>query len=198
MKSYLVILSLSLLLAGAGAASGADLLTHMDVGPNDLVVLQGSNAVEAMSLDCNQEPRSMPTGFYRQYPDGTVSPDRFRIPEGAYLVITDVDWVYRGQVQGAGETRTLEIFRENMSFTQRSEAFRAAMVLDRNGIGANTEAMTSGFVVSSEARICVDVGPHLTGQDQEVLHPVILRGYLLGRPNLTIPIPPIPIPGEPK
>jgi len=41
MKSYLVILSLSLLLAGAGAASGADLLTHMDVGPNDLVVLQG-------------------------------------------------------------------------------------------------------------------------------------------------------------
>ena len=128
-----------------------------------------------------------------------MSPDRFVIPESAYLVITDVDWVYRmPPLQGAGETRTLEIFRENMTFTQTSRAFFAAMELDRNGIGANTEAMTSGFVVSSEARICVSVGPHLTGQENQRLETVILRGYLLGRPNLTIPIPPIPIPGEPK
>ena len=51
------------------------------------------------------------------------------------------------------------------------------MTLSSLGEGGASEAMTSGFVVSSAARICPDVIPGPLGPPFGLQH-LILRGYL--------------------
>jgi len=103
--------------------------------------------------------------FIRINADGTREPSAFRVPAGRVFVVTDVDWQYNS---GAPQSRqTFRIF--NRSF----RVFESAVILNDSGDGGISEAMTSGFVVSSAGRISVDVSP-----GGGVINHIIIRGYL--------------------
>ena len=105
----------------------------------------------------------------------------WRVPARKALVITDVDWQYI-HPQGAAaasQIQVLRLFVENLanpSHTQR--AFESAITLSSRGEGGVSEAMTTGFVVSSKARVCPDVFPGPQGPPSGLQH-LILRGYLI-------------------
>jgi hypothetical protein len=107
----------------------------------------------------------------------------WRVPAGKALVITDVDWQYI-HPQGAtaaSQIQVLRLFVENLatpSHTRR--AFESAITLSSRGEGGVSEAMTTGFVVSSKARVCPDVTPGPQGPPSGLQH-LILRGYLIAR-----------------
>jgi hypothetical protein len=103
--------------------------------------------------------------FLRINADGTREPDAFRVPAGKVFVVTDVDWQYNS---GAPQSR--QIFR---IFNRDNEVFESTVMLNDSGDGGISEAMTSGFVVSSAGRISVDVSP-----GGGVINFAILRGYL--------------------
>jgi len=105
----------------------------------------------------------------------------WRVPAGQALVITDVDWqyVHPQGASSAGKIEVLRLFIENIansSLTRR--AFESTITLSSKGEGGISEAMTSGFVVSSKARICPDVSPGPLGPPSGLQH-LILRGYLI-------------------
>lgn len=123
--------------------------------------------------------------FVRIPPDGGIETgpggSGYRVPVGQALVITDVDWQYV-HPQGAavaGRIEVLRLFIENLttpSHTRR--AFESTITLSSHGEGGISEATTSGFVVSSRARICPDVFPGPLGPPSGLQH-LILRGYLI-------------------
>jgi len=120
--------------------------------------------------------------FYRVLPDGNRegSPGGtgWRIPTGKVLVITDVDWQYIHPDAKPGQIQVLRLNIENLAddFIQ-SRAFESTVVLSNIAEGGASESMTSGFVVSSKARICPDVTPGPQGPPYGLQH-LILRGYL--------------------
>lgn len=124
--------------------------------------------------------------FVRNLPNGSrdninVDPSgAFRIPKGKVLVVTDVDWqyVHPNGSAGAGAIQVLRLFVENPAkpnLTQRQ--FESTVTLSNLGQGGISERMTSGFIVSSEARICPDVTPGPEGPPSGLQH-LIVRGYL--------------------
>lgn len=123
--------------------------------------------------------------FVRVLPDGNVETGPgglgYRVPTGQALVITDVDWQYV-HPQGAtvaGRIMVLRLFIENIANASVSRrAFESTITLSSRGEGGISEAATSGFVVSSKARICPDVFPGPTGPPSGLQH-LLLRGYLI-------------------
>ena len=105
----------------------------------------------------------------------------WRVPAGKALVITDVDWQYI-HPQGAAaasQIQVLRLFVENLvNPSQTRRAFESAITLSSLGEGGVSEAMTTGFVVSSKARVCPDVFPGPQGPPSGLQH-LILRGYLI-------------------
>ena len=105
----------------------------------------------------------------------------WRVPAGKALVITDVDWQYI-HPQGAaaaGQIQVLRLFVENLATPINTRrAFESAITLGSLGEGGVSEAMTTGFVVSSKARVCPDVFPGPQGPPSGLQH-LILRGYLI-------------------
>ena len=123
--------------------------------------------------------------FLRNLPNGTRQSGAgglgWRVPAGKALVITDVDWqyVHPQGAAAAGKIEVLRLFVENLaddSNTQRE--FESTITLSSQGEGGVSEAMTSGIVVSSKARICPDVSPGPRGPPAGLQH-LILRGYLI-------------------
>ncbi|MBI1744545.1 hypothetical protein HYR54_15970 [Candidatus Acetothermia bacterium] len=123
--------------------------------------------------------------FVRVLPDGTTggpanSNGFFRVPDGQVLIVTDVDWQYI-HPNGASAVGTIEILRlfiENLAdSTKTRRAFESTVTLSSAGSGGISESMTSGFVVSSKARICPDVFPGPEGPPSGLQH-LIVRGYL--------------------
>ena len=123
--------------------------------------------------------------FVRVLPDGGSKGGPggggFRVPARHALVITDVDWqyVHPQGAAGAGRIQVLRLFIENLAdpnLTRR--AFESTITLSSQGEGGISEAMTTGFVVSSKARICPNVFPGPQGPPSGLQH-LILRGYLI-------------------
>ena len=102
----------------------------------------------------------------------------WRVPLGQALVITDVDWeyVHPQGAAAAGKIEVLRLFVENLATMDTRRVFESTITLSSLGEGGISEAMTSGFVVSSKARICPDVVP---GPWAGALQHLILRGYLI-------------------
>jgi hypothetical protein len=123
--------------------------------------------------------------FVRILPDGNIETGPgglgYRVPTGQALIVTDVDWQYL-HPQGttsAGRIEVLRLLIENLAnpgLTRR--AFESTVVLSSHGEGGISEAMTTGFAVSSKARICPDVFPGPLGPPSGLQH-LILRGYLI-------------------
>ena len=132
--------------------------THLGQKPKDHVVLEIVGTAEGLD-------------FQRNLPDGTSS-GIFRVPRGMVLVVTDVDWQYNAGTPG--ERQTLRLSIVNLADpTESRRVFESSVMLNNSGSGGISEAMTSGFVVSSAARLAVDEEP-----GGGVLNHAILRGYL--------------------
>jgi hypothetical protein len=123
--------------------------------------------------------------FFRILPDGTGQSGPgglgWRVPLGKALVITDVDWqfVHPQGAAAAGKIEVLRLFVENLADPSVSgRAFESTITLGSQGEGGISESMTTGFAVSSEARICPDVTPGPSGPPFGLQH-LILRGYLI-------------------
>jgi len=123
--------------------------------------------------------------FLRNLSDGTreAGPGGlgWRVPAGQALVVTDVDWQYV-HPQGAAAAGLIEVLRlsiESLAGPGPSGiAFESTIVLSRQGEGGISEAMTTGFVVSSNARICPDINPGPQGPPGGLQH-LTVRGYLI-------------------
>jgi hypothetical protein len=113
---------------------------------------------------------SMGTGhgedFVRINPDGTPEDEDFRPPAGKVLVVTDVDWQYNSGPPDSRQTFRIRINEDRTSF-------ESTVMLNHQGDGGTSEAMTSGFVVASGSKLVVDVYP-----GGGVLNHVMVRGYL--------------------
>jgi len=130
--------------------------------------------LEAIGVANTGDP-SRDLDFFRTLPDGAMTPSGpagFRVPTGDVLVITDVDWQYSGS---PGSSQTFRVFIKPLNGDDDGRrVFESTITLDREGHGGISEAMTSGFVVSSNVRLAVDTSPG-GGKIQHVL----LRGYLV-------------------
>jgi hypothetical protein len=123
--------------------------------------------------------------FVRNLSDGSVESGPgglgWRAPAGKVLVVTDVDWQYvhpQGATQ-AGTIQVLRLFIQNLANPDNSRrALDSTIILSATGEGGVSQAMTSGFVVSSKARIGPDLFPGPSGPPSGLQH-LILRGYLI-------------------
>ncbi len=154
--------------------------THMGVPPSEHVVLEVvGGAVEGCGV--------AKWDFIRTLPDGTRASSFFRIPQGKMLVITDVDWQYHYEEQ-AYKMMILRLMIYNLAevtdhpgphpHPNMRRVFESTVILNQFGEGGISESMTSGFVVSSKARICPDLFPGPQGPPFGLQH-LILRGYLI-------------------
>lgn len=155
--------------------------THLDQLPANHVMLELVGGMNGGFGPGNLD-------FVRNLSDGNhavaPSPGSFRVPKGKFLVVTDVDWQYihpQGTA-GAGKIQILRLFVHNLTAPQSSalRVFESTVVLSSQGQGGISESMTSGFVVSPEARIGIDVFPGPAGPPSGLQH-AILRGYLTER-----------------
>ena|GEM_PF-4951181 len=118
--------------------------------------------------------RNLPDGNRQSGPGGLG----WRVPAGQALVVTDVDWqyVHPQGTAAAGSIDILRLFVENLATPGLSQrVFESTVTLSSRGEGGISQAMTTGFVVSSKARIGVDIMPG----PQSGLQHLILRGYLI-------------------
>jgi hypothetical protein len=153
--------------------------THLGQVATDHIVLE---LVGGMNGGCG--PGRL--DFVRVLPDGNIQSGPgglgYRIPRRRFLVITDVDWqyVHPTHAAAAGTIEILRLFIENLGNPSLSRrAFESTVTLSSRGEGGISESMTSGFVVSSAARICPDLFPGPEGPPFGLQH-LILRGYLVG------------------
>lgn len=162
-RIYLVLAFLAFPLAGGE-------LTHLGVPAGDHVLLE---MVAGVRTGCG--PAKI--DFVRTFPDGGAGAEPFRIPEDRVLVATDVDWYYFDGTPGI--VQVLRLFVENLADPEkRRKVFESAAQLNGLGVGGANARMTSGFLVSSDARLCVDVTPGPLGTPLR-LSKLLVRGYLV-------------------
>ena len=115
--------------------------------------------------------------FVRLLPDGTSEAAPFRVPQGRALVATDFDWHYFNGAPGL--VAVLSLFVENLAnAAQRQRVAESTVRLGADGVGGASERMTSGFVLGSEARLCLELVNAPIGSPIR-LSKVLLRGYLI-------------------
>jgi hypothetical protein len=142
--------------------------THMGRKPRDHVTL-------AAVLSDNTQDMTKDIDFIRIFPNARAdqAPQWFRIPQNRFLVITDVDWRCDSGIPGS--TQTLSIFIQNIqNQSRRHKVFESTIQLNAEGRGGISYSMMSGFVVSFQARINVNLFP--VGAN---IASLILRGYLV-------------------
>ena len=150
-------------------ASSAAAQTHLARPASDLVTLEVAGGLIA---GCG--PAKL--DFIRVLPDGKSS-GLFRVPAGQVLVVTDVDWQFAHPTAG-GRFQILRLFIENLADpAEKRRVFESTIALSSTGEGGASESMTSGFVVSSAAKLCADVFPGPLGPPSGLQH-LIVRGYL--------------------
>jgi hypothetical protein len=62
--------------------------------------------------------------------------------------------------------------------THQEPVFESTILLNAEGEGGTSEAMTAGFVMSGAALLCLDTGEEPKGPPSGLQH-AILRGYLI-------------------
>jgi hypothetical protein len=140
--------------------------THMGQTPDNHVTLHGQRTTAGF------------TEFNRIGPDGKGVegfPFPFRVPPGQVLVVTDIDWAFVGG--SPGEIQIFQIFLRPIDDpgSDGNPVFVSAIILNNNGEGGRTEAMTSGFVVSSNGVI----HPEMDNPGAGAIGHLIIRGYLI-------------------
>lgn len=176
LKLATLVLGLAILGLGVGCSSAT--------GPTDPVTASEHVVLEVVGgMNGGCGPAQL--DFVRIMSDGTAQSGAgglgWRVPTGQALVITDVDWQYVDPqgAAGAGKIEVLRLSIENLSSASNTRrAFESTITLSSQGQGGISEAMTSGFVVSSAARICPDIFPGPLGPPSGLQH-LILRGYLI-------------------
>jgi hypothetical protein len=151
-------------------ALGAADITHVGTTVDDLITLQ---VISGARNGCG------PAKFdvVRVLPDGTSGAEGFRIPDGRSIIITELDWYYFNGPPGL--TVVLSVFAENLRDpSKRNIVFQSPLRLGSDGVGGASERMTTGFAVSSSARLCFDVLNGSVGYPMR-LSKVLLRGYLV-------------------
>jgi hypothetical protein len=115
--------------------------------------------------------------FVQTFPDGTTASNAFRIPDGRALVVTDVDWHYFSG--GPHAVVVLAMLVENLTDpAKRHRVAESTVRLGPDGVGGASENMTTGFVVGSQSRICLDIVNGPVGSPMR-LSKVLLRGRLM-------------------
>ena len=108
--------------------------------------------------------------FLRTLPNGDAT--SFSIPAGKVFVVTDVNWHMASGNPGTVVRLSLNVKNvANPSLFRK--VFNAAVTLNTVGLAGVNESLGSGFVVSSAAKITVDLTAP-TG----ALEGLMLRGYL--------------------
>ncbi|MBD3392244.1 MAG: hypothetical protein GF418_09270 [Chitinivibrionales bacterium] len=175
------------LLAGGAVITGMCLMqcapavdgqTHIGRSAEEHVTL---GLVRGMAEGCGRPlydfVRILPDGSSLKGGDGLG----YRIPADRNLIVTDVDWQYTHpkRAEAAGKTQVLRLFVQNRSDrTEQARVFESTVTLSSQGEGGASERMTTGFVISSAARICPEVVPGPDGPPSGLLH-MILRGYFI-------------------
>jgi hypothetical protein len=119
--------------------------------------------------------------FRRVFQDGTGALQPFEMPADRALVITDMDWWYHhpDDEAAAGARIVLRLMIQNLADPDRQEPMvESTIILNDEGEGGTSEAMTSGFVMTSQAQLCFDTFGGPAGPPSGVQH-VILRGYFM-------------------
>jgi hypothetical protein len=150
-------------------------LTHTGQPANQQVVLQN---VQSSSSPCVNASGTA-EDFMRVLPNGVRGPAFFRIPAGEAFVVTDFDWSYDDPdgAGAAGRRIVLRLWIANIAnLAGNHPVALSTIILNDEGKGGASEHLTSGFVVSSQATICVD----RDGAPADAFGPVDIRGYLLG------------------
>lgn len=176
MKITKILCTLVAIIALSGCACATN-QTHMRQPASEHVTLE---VVGGVTGGCGPALND----FVRILPNANIETGTgglgWRVPEGKILVITDVDWqyVHPNHETAAGKVQILRLIIENLADPSQSRrAFDSTITLSSEGEGGISESMTSGFIVSSEARICPDVFPGPQGPPFGLQH-LILRGYL--------------------
>lgn len=164
----------NVLLAGvalAGCAGG----THLRQPPAAQIVLNAAHGDTGCSFG------TAGFTFRRIFQDGTGALQPFAMPADKSLVVTDLDWQYRHPdgAAAAGRRVVLRLFIQNLADPNRQEiVLESTILLNEAGEGGGSEAMTSGFVMTSAGQLCVDAGEEPKGPPLGIQH-AILRGYLI-------------------
>jgi hypothetical protein len=149
--------------------------THLRQPSQQLIVLQSASG------DTGCAATTVGLTFRRIFQDGTGALQPFQMPSDRSLVITDVDWHYRHPDGAAADGRRilLRLFLQNLADPSHQEVvFESAILLNAEGEGGTSEAMTAGFVMTDAAQLCLDTGEDPKGPPLGLQH-AILRGYLL-------------------
>jgi hypothetical protein len=150
-------------------------LTHMGQPANQMVVLQNEQRSSSPCVNVSGTAED----FLRVLPNGFREPAFFRIPAGKDLVITDFDWSY-DDPDGAGAAGRRIVLRlwiaNTANLAGNHPVALSTIILNDEGKGGGSEHLTSGFVLSSQAMICVD----RDGAPAGAFGPVDIRGYLVG------------------
>jgi hypothetical protein len=128
--------------------------------------------------------------LYRVYADGTTDSKPFTVPNGHYLVVTDVEWAAQGGVNGmtgplaANRSLVLEIDLRKPGFSGSGNSVYTspgiwvypALV---EGVLGDTDHLASGFVVGPGVSICPQAyeTKQLSGKAAKLFR-IQLHGYL--------------------
>jgi hypothetical protein len=173
--SLLMILTGFLLCSLPSTGHALDTFTQTGQTADQHVMLQ--NIVNPSSFCANATGTA--EDFVRVFPNGFRAPAPFRIPAGKDLVVTDFDWFYDDPdgAAAAGRTIVLRLWIANTgNLAGDHPVALSTIVLNDEGKGGASEHFASGFLVSSQATICVD----RNGAPANASGPVNIRGYLLG------------------
>ena len=159
----------ALLLLGVGPAETAE-VTHLGVPARDLVTLELREGVRG---GCGEEKLE----FVRVPSDGTAGSGAFRVPEGRALIATDVEWHYFSGPPSLDVVLTMIL--ENLDEpSKRQRVAESTLRLGPSGVGGKSEHMTTGFLVTPDARLCVGLVNGSIGSPMR-LSRVLVRGYLI-------------------
>ncbi len=154
------------------SAQGASTKTHVGQPVNNLVLLCKNE---------RREPYQTYYGFVQILPNGEppfasmlTSYDYYSIPAGYTLIVTDVDWRVEGGTPGKTAALQLHIAPLNVSHLGNC-AFESSATLDSSGCGGASVSMTTGFAVSSNARLIATSYPNNNSNMKQIL----VRGYLV-------------------
>ena len=162
------ILGLSWLTACAGG-------THLGQSSEAHVVLESATGDTGCTVS------TAGTTFRRILQDGNGALQPFQMPADKSLIVTDVDWQYSHPTGAAAADRrvVLRLFIQNLADpNERERVFESTIVLNGDGEGGTSEAMTTGFVVAPTAQLCVDTGVNPKGPPSGLQH-MMLRGYFI-------------------
>lgn len=118
----------------------------------------------------------MPLEFMQNRPDGTSAPFPSTPipPPGSVMVVTEVDWQLNGG--SPRSSHLLRMFVVNKASGSSFRALESPVHLDDLGGGGAVTAVTTGFVFSSAAALCLDV-ISISGAPSGLLQHALVRGY---------------------